>query len=291
MHCDRPAENNLSRAGELIAEAASKRAAIVCLPELFLSPYFCQYKHNDVVRHSAQPIPGPATDYLGNLARHYRVCILGGSIFERGGDGRYYDTTPVIDERGQLVGIYRKTHLPEDERYHEQHYFSPGTERTGVYTLAGCRVAPLLCYDQWFPETARLAALAGAEVICFPSAIGRFTDEEPAEGDWQSAWEDVQRAHAIANNVHVVAVNRTGIEGGLAFWGGSFGSDSFGKVLARGGEEEGVVVVTCNLSQAEETRRLWGFHRNRRPDLYSPLSESLANEPRRPSKIGGHLVR
>jgi predicted amidohydrolase len=266
-------EENVRRARERIAEAAKRGARIVCLPELFLSRYFCQEKGDRSAFELAETIPGPTTEQLGDVAARHRIVLIGGSILERGTNGNFYNTAPVLGPDGTLLGAYRKTHIPEDPRYHERHYFSPGDTGIRVFETPFGAIAVLICYDQWFPEAARIAVLKGAEIIFYPTAIGHLTDEEPEEGNWQKAWEDIQRGHAIANSVYIAAVNRIGIEGKIAFFGGSFVSDPFGNVLARAGSTEEVLIVSCDLSKNEELREGWGFLRNRRPDAYGELIE------------------
>jgi predicted amidohydrolase len=313
MRCTRSQEENLQYAGKCIAEAAKRGAQIVCLPELFLSSYFCQVTTNKEAFERAEPVPGPTTEQLSALAAKSRIVLVGGSIFERVDKGRFFNTCPVIGPDGALLGIYRKTHIPEDLRYHEQHYFLPGDTGIRVFETRYGNAAPLICFDQWFPEAARIAALKGAEIIIYPTAIGNFIEDvleedlpadlsseallaghspaQPAggfsdvwakeeaprrgakEGDWQKAWEDIQRSHAIANSIYVAAVNRVGIEEKLAFFGGSFVSDPFGNVLVRAGDKEEVVVTECDLSKNEEMQEGWGFIRNRRPEMYREIVE------------------
>lgn len=279
MRCSPSREENLAKALAMTEDAARQGAQIVCLPELFLSPYFCQKPANQSAFAGVEPIPGPTTERLAEAARRLEVVLIGGSLFEQvdrrdAPKGRlYYNTCPIFGPDGTLLGIYRKTHLPEDPGYHEQHYFAPGDTGIRVFETPFGRIAPLICYDQWFPEAARIAALRGAEILIYPTAIGRFTDEKPAEGDWQKAWEDVQRGHAIANNVFVAAVNRVGTEDSIAFFGGSFVCSEFGEVLAHAGTEEEVLLATVDLARVEATREAWGFFRNRRPELYGDLTK------------------
>lgn len=271
MCCTRSREENLQYARERIAEAAAKNAEIVCLPELFQSPYFCQVAEDTQVFEGAETIPGPTVEQLSTIAAEHHVVLVGGSIFEKGSNGKFFNTCPVVGPDGILLGTYRKTHIPEDSCYHEQHYFSKGDTGVRAFETPFGKIAVLICYDQWFPEAARVAALQGAEMIFYPTAIGNIMGEEASEGNWQEAWEAVQCGHAIANNIFVVAVNRVGVEGKLTFFGGSFVSDPFGNVLARAGSGEEVLVVPCDLSKNEELREGWGFMRNRRPDAYGEL--------------------
>ncbi len=273
MRCDSSRELNLQRALEKVSEAARGGAEIVCLPELFQSPYFCQKKDDRDAFALAEGIPGQTTQVLSEAARRLKIVLVGGSIFEKGSNGKFYNSSPIFGPDGTLLGTYRKTHIPEDPLYHEQHYFSPGDTGTKVFETPFGKIAPFICFDQWFPEAARLAALQGAEIIFYPTAIGNFADETLEEGSWQDAWETVQRGHAIANNVFVAAVNRVGKEDNLDFFGGSFICDAFGKVLSRAGQEEEILLAECDFSTILEVREGWGFMRNRRPELYKRLVE------------------
>ncbi len=275
MHCSSSREENLKRALEKISEAAAKGAHVVSLPELFQSLYFCQKKDDrDAFTHT-EAIPGETTKALSEAARKLKITLVGGSIFEKSSNGKFYNTTPVFGPDGVLLGTYQKTHIPEDLRFHEQHYFSPGDTGIKVFETPFGKVAPLICFDQWFPEAARVAALQGAEILFYPTAIGNFADEASGEGSWQDAWETVQRGHAIANNVFVAAVNRVGREDDLEFFGGSFICDAFGKVLARAGHEEEILLAECDLSMIPEVREGWGFFRNRRPETYEEITRKL----------------
>lgn len=273
MQCSTESAGNLQHALAMVKEAATKGANIVCLPELFLSPYFCQKKDDEGAFESAEEIPNKTTALLAQAALKHGIVLVGGSLFEKGSNGKFYNTAVVFGPDGAPLGTYRKTHIPEDQRYHEQHYFAAGDTGIRVFETPFGRIAPLICYDQWFPEAARIAALKGAEIIVYPTAIGNMTDENPEEGDWQAAWEGVQRGHAIANTVYVAAVNRVGVENSLSFFGGSFVCDDFGKVLARGGSGEEIVLASIDLSRIKKTREGWGFFRNRRPKEYGKLIE------------------
>lgn len=275
MECGGHAQANLQHALSLIDKAATRSVNIVCLPELFLSTYFCQKKDDVGAFKSAVGIPNETTALLSQAALKHGIVLVGGSLFEKGADGKFYNTATVFGPDGSLLGTYRKTHIPEDFRYHEQHYFSPGDTGVRVFQTPFGRIAPLICYDQWFPEAARIATLNGAEIIVYPTAIGNFTDEDPEEGNWQDAWEGVQRGHAIANSVCVAAVNRVGTEDCLSFFGGSFICDDFGTVLARGGKDEEIALATIDLSRIEKTREGWGFFRNRRPGEYGKITEGF----------------
>jgi agmatine deiminase len=265
---------NLSRALGLVEEAAREGAEVACLPELFTAPYFPQYEGGDGVGASdyTDTVPGRVTRELRRCAKAQGVAIIGGSVHESCG-GRLYNTCPVIDAQGRLLGKYRKTHIPHDENFFEQHYFQPGDTGFKAFDLAGARVGALICFDQWFPEAARCLALEGAEVIFYPTAIGTVKGVRQREGDWHQAWENVMRGHAIANSLAVCAVNRCGAEDRMRFWGGSFVCDAFGRTLSRLGAGEGVLVQRVDLDHGAEVRQGWGFFRNRRPQCYRRLVE------------------
>lgn len=267
--------DNLARALAGVARAAAGGANVVVLPELFLGPYFCQRKDDPSAFATAEPVPGPTTEALSRAARQHGVVLVGGSVFEKAADGRYFNTAPVFNPDGALVGSYRKTHIPEDILYHEQHYFAPGDTGVRVFDTAAGRIAPLICYDQWYPEAARLAALAGAELIVYPTAIGVIDEAVEANitGDWQGMWQAAQLGHAAANNVFVAAVNRVGKEGAITFWGGSFVAGPAGEVLAKGGGGEEVVAARCDLARVRPLQEAWRFLLNRRPEAYGKLIE------------------
>jgi len=267
---DRNLEHTLAMAKQAIAEGAR----ILCLQELYRTPYFPQYENRDASAY-AETIPGTSTEAFSALAREHGVVIVV-PLYERTASGEYYNTAVVIDADGQLLPPYRKVHVPYDPLFYEKAYFRPG-DRYRVYDTRYGRIAVLICYDQWFPEAARVVALQGAEIIFYPTAIGRISgEEEPPEGDWREAWETVQRGHAIANSVHVAAVNRVGDEGDIRFFGSSFVADAFGNVLARAGETgEEILVVEVDLAENEAVREGWGFFRNRRPETYGVLTRRL----------------
>src|SRR4051812_40888379 len=234
MRCDRNPADNIVQAMERVGDAARAGANLVVLPELFLGPYFCQRPDDASAFDLAEPIPGPTTQRLAAAAKEHRVVLAGGSVFEKAPDGRFFNTAAVFEPDGSLAGTYRKTHIPEDVLYHEQHYFTPGDTGVRVFDTAAGKVAPLICYDQWYPEAARIATLQGAEIIVYPTAIGIIDEqvEENITGDWQLMWRSTQVGHAAANNVFVAAVNRVGREGAIRFWGGSFVSGPDGQVMA-----------------------------------------------------------
>lgn len=260
-------EENYSKALGMIEESASKGAQIVCLPELFTTKYFPQTENSKL---KPEPIPGPTSKFLSAAARKNHVILIGGSIFELAGRKKY-NTSIVFDENGRMLGKYRKVHIPQDESFYEQDYFSSG-ERYPTFKTSRGRIGSLICFDQWYPEAARIERLEGAQVLFYPTAIGTVDTIEQVEGDWQQAWEAVQRGHAISNSMIVSAVNRVGREGEMKFWGGSFVYDQFGKLLARAGSSEEVLAVECDLSLGETVEKGWGFMRNRQPNTYSKIS-------------------
>lgn len=263
---------NLDLTLRMVADALSRGAKIVCLQELFYAPYFPVSRGANAARY-AETIPGETTRALSNLAREHHAMIIV-PIFEKGTDGMYYNAAVIIRPDGTHGGIYRKVHIPEDPHFYEKEYFAEGSGYVVEDTPYG-RIAVLICYDQWFPEAARAVTLLGADLIFYPTAIGWAEGlEDPVEGDWREAWETVQRGHAIANGVHVAAVNRCGTEGEITFWGSSFVSDSFGKVIARAGSSrDEVVVVDLDLGMNRLVRDGWGFLTNRRPRTYRILTQ------------------
>jgi N-carbamoylputrescine amidase len=279
MACGRDPNENLAKAEWRIRQAAAQGAQIVCLQELFRSEYFCR-EENPAWFDLAESVPGPTTEALGRLAREMAVVIVG-SVFERRAAGIYHNTAVVVDADGILLGAYRKMHIPDDPLYYEKYYFTPGDLGFRCFDTRYARLAPLVCWDQWYPEAARLAALAGAQVICYPTAIGWHPAEKAAEGEAQhDAWRTIQRSHAIANGVYVAAINRVGFEGppesGLEFWGGSFVADPFGRVLAEASHDrEEILVVECDPRRQEEVRRNWPFLRDRRIDAYGAILKRL----------------
>jgi N-carbamoylputrescine amidase len=275
MSCDERPDRNLKKAISRIGDAARRGATIVCLQELFRSQYFCQTE--DAARFAlAEPIPGPSTEALAKVARQKRVTIVA-SLFERRAAGVYHNTAVIIDRDGSIVGKYRKMHIPDDPLYYEKFYFTPGDLGFMTHRTSAGACGLLVCWDQWFPEAARLTALSGAQMLFYPTAIGWLPDEQEEMNQAQhQAWETIQRAHAIANGVFVVVVNRVGREGKLTFWGQSFVADPFGRVIAKASStEEETLIVECDLARIEETRQNWPFLRDRRIDAYAPLSARL----------------
>jgi N-carbamoylputrescine amidase len=271
MSCDAEPRRNLDKALARIEEAAARGAKVVCLQELFRSRYFCQ---SEEARNFdlAESIPGPTTEALSAAAAAHKVVIVG-SIFERRAEGVYHNTAVVLDADGRLAGRYRKMHIPDDPHYYEKFYFTPGDLDFTAHRTAHATVGALVCWDQWFPEAARLVALAGAQIVFYPTAIGwERTEIESVRHRQLQAWETVQRGHAIANGMFVAVANRVGAEDSLEFWGNSFVVDPFGEVIAHagaGGEE--ILIADCNLGLIEETRRNWPFLRDRRIDAYGDL--------------------
>jgi predicted amidohydrolase len=272
MPCADTPQANMARALRHIADAARAGAGLVVLPELFLGPYFCQSRDDRSAFQRAEPVPGPTTQALASAARQHAVTLVGGSIFEKAGE-QYFNTASVFLPDGSIAGHYRKTHIPEDNLYHEQHYFAPGDTGVRVFDTPAGRVAPLICYDQWYPEAARIAVLAGAEVLIYPTAIGVIDAEveENITGDWEGMWQAAQVGHAAANNVYVAAVNRVGREGAIQFWGGSFVAGPDAQLLAKAGSGEEVLLADCDLGRIAALQAAWRFLPNRRPSMYAPL--------------------
>jgi N-carbamoylputrescine amidase len=272
MTCSDPPAENLEKALARIEEAAAQGAKVICTQELFRSRYFCQ-SENPAHFDLAEPIPGPSTDALCRLAGSLGVVLVG-SLFERRTEGIYHNTAVVIDDQGELLGSYRKMHIPDDPLYHEKFYFTPGDLGFKSFNTRFGPLGVMICWDQWFPEAARLTALSGARILFYPTAIGWQFDEGPqVDAAQHDAWETVQRGHAIANGVFVAAANRVGREGGIEFYGQSFVADPFGAVLARASSsQEEILLVECDLGQVERTRRDWPFLRDRRVDSFGDLS-------------------
>ena len=279
MACSRDPAENLAKAEWRIREAAGRGAQIICLQELFRSQYFCR-EENARLFDLAETIPGPSSEALSRLARELNVVVIG-SLFERRAPGVYHNTAVVIDSTGALLGLYRKMHIPDDPLYFEKFYFTPGDLGFRSFDTRYGRVAALVCWDQWYPEAARLATLAGAEVLFYPTAIGWHPSEKAELGAAQhDAWRTIQRSHAIANGVYVAVVNRVGFVGppdhGLEFWGASFVADPFGRMLAEAlHDREETLVVECDRRHMEEVRRNWPFLRDRRIDAYAGITNRL----------------
>jgi N-carbamoylputrescine amidase len=277
MKCSTDSEANLQRAIAGIREAAGKGAEIVCLQELFRNQYFCREENADLF-NLAETIPGPSTEAIGAVAKSLGVAVVA-SLFEKRAHGLYHNTAAIIDADGSLAGIYRKMHIPDDPLYYEKFYFTPGDLGFLNFETRFSRIGVLVCWDQWYPEGARLTSLQGANVLFYPTAIGWHPLEKAQYGEAQlDAWRTVQRGHAISNGIYVAAVNRTGYEGtpesGLEFWGNSFVSDPFGRVIAQAStSEEEVLVTECDPKLMDEVRRNWPFFRDRRIDAYAPITK------------------
>jgi N-carbamoylputrescine amidase len=273
MSCSQHPEDNVAKAIERIRLATRQGAQIICLQELFRSLYFCQSEDTSCFR-LAEPIPGPTTAILSQLAAELKVVLIA-SLFEQRAAGLFHNTAVVIDADGALVGKYRKMHIPDDPLYYEKFYFTPGDIGFHTFQTRYAKIGVLVCWDQWFPEGARLTALGGAQILFYPTAIGWHLAEVPEERQaQQQAWETIQRSHAIANGVYVAAVNRVGAEGGLQFWGTSFVSDPFGRLVTRAShDQEETLVVACDLTRLDTVRQNWPFLRDRRVDAYDKLTK------------------
>jgi N-carbamoylputrescine amidase len=282
MESDR--KRNVARALDRVREAAARGARVVCLPELFATPYFCQ-REDPAAFELAEPIPGPTVQAMSEAARDHAVVLVV-PCFEKRAAGLYHNTVVVIGPDGTELGRYRKMHVPDDPQFEEKFYFAPGDLGFVAVPTEFVTLGPLICWDQWYPEAARLATLRGAQILLYPTAIGWLPSEKAAVGAAQlDAWRTIQRAHAIANGVFVAATNRVGFEpspaGGIEFWGHSFVCDPFGEVLEEAGESEALLLVDCDLARQEEVRRTWPFLRDRRIDAYGGLDARLLDETRR----------
>ncbi len=278
MRCTKDAEENLARVSAKIREAADRGAQIVCTHELFRSEYFCRTEDAELF-NLAEPVPGPATEALTKIAKEKKIAIVA-SFFEKRAPGIYHNTCAVLDADGSFLGKYRKMHIPDDPLYYEKFYFTPGDLGFPNFDTRYGRIGVQICWDQWYPEGARMVALQGAQVIFYPTSIGWHPKEKAEFGAAQlDAWRTIQRGHAIANGVYVAVVNRVGFEGnpaagdpGIEFWGGSFVADPFGKIVAEASnDKEEVLVVECDPAKSEDTRRNWPFLRDRRIDAYEPI--------------------
>jgi agmatine deiminase len=264
--------SNMEKTVQKVEDASRMGAQIVCLQELYRTRYFPQAEKQDV-SNLAETVPGESTKAFSALAKKNRIVVIA-PLFEKSASGKYYNSAAVIDADGKILGVYRKVHIPCDPYFYEKNYFEAGDTGYCVLETRYARVGVLICYDQWFPEPARINALKGAQIIFYPTAIGYIKGDRMSEGNWHDAWKTVQRAHAIANGVHVAAVNRVGEEGQLKFWGGSFVCDSFGVMLKEASySEEETSVVKVDLAKNERIQEGWGFLRNRRPDTYHALAE------------------
>lgn len=273
MSCSSDPKQNMDHAINGLRVAASKGANIVCLQELFTSLYFCDvedYEHFNL----AESIPGSSTDILSAIAKELGIVIIA-SLFEKRTHGMYHNTTAVLDADGTYLGKYRKMHIPDDPAYYEKFYFTPGDLGYKIFQTKFAKIGVLICWDQWYPEAARLTALMGAEVLFYPTAIGWAATQDQATNDEQfNAWQTIQRSHAVANGVHVVSVNRVGLEqnGAMKFWGGSFVSNPFGHLLSQAShDQEEVLVVDIDTQLTDRYRTHWPFMRDRRIDSYGDI--------------------
>lgn len=273
MSCSGNAKSNMDKAIAGIKDAAAKGANIVCLQELFTSLYFCDVEDYENFK-LAEPIPGPSTDTLSAVAKELGVVVIA-SLFEKRAQGLYHNTTAVLDADGTYLGKYRKMHIPDDPAYFEKFYFTPGDLGYKVFKTKFGTIGVLICWDQWYPEAARLTALMGAEILFYPTAIGWATSQDEATNTEQyNAWQTIQRSHAVANGVHVVSVNRVGFEqnGAMKFWGGSFVSNPFGSLIVKAShDQEEVIVTELDLSKTDSYRTHWPFMRDRRIDSYGEI--------------------
>lgn len=281
MSCTASKEANTLKAMQLTREAAAKGAKIICLQELFSSLYFCDtedYNHFAL----ADAIPGPVTDAWGQLAAELKVVIIA-SLFEKRAQGLYHNTTAVLDADGTYLGKYRKMHIPDDPAYYEKFYFTPGDLGYRVFTTAYGIIGVLICWDQWYPEAARITALMGAEILFYPTAIGWATSQDETTNHEQyNAWQTIQKSHAVANGIHVVSVNRVGMEqnGAMRFWGGSFVSNPMGTLLYQAPhDQEAVEVIQIDTSLTDQYRTHWPFLRDRRIDSYESITRRFIDEP------------
>jgi len=278
MTCTADKQQNLEKAIGKVREAAQKGAQIVCLQELFTSLYFCDVEDYDNFA-LAEAIPGPSTNTLSALAGELGVVIIA-SLFEKRAKGVYHNTTAVLDADGAYLGKYRKMHIPDDPGFYEKFYFTPGDLGYKVFKTKFATIGVLICWDQWYPEAARITALMGADILFYPTAIGwATTQDDDTNTEQYNAWQTIQRSHAVANGVHVVSVNRSGQEGELKFWGGSFVSNPFGRVLYQASHtDEEVIVMELDLDKSDYYRSHWPFLRDRRIDSYQPITKRLIDD-------------
>ncbi len=283
MRCSADPADNLQRALDMARKAAKNGAKLICLPELFQSRYFCQ-SEDSAQFALAEPVPGPGSDAFAGLAAEFDATIVI-SLFERRAPGLFHNTAAVLDGRKGYAGKYRKMHIPDDPRFYEKYYFTPGDLGFRSFATGAGNLGVLICWDQWYPEAARLTALKGAEILIYPTAIGWQPEEKARLGERQhAAWELMQRAHAVANGCFVLAINRTGFEpdptgnGGIEFWGQSFAVAPDGRVLARGpAEAEAILELELNLAEIEAFRIGWPFLRDRRIDAYEDITQRFSD--------------
>lgn len=272
MSCSKDYSLNLDKAIRKIRRAASQGAKIVCLQELFTSVYFCQTE-DDHFFALAEQIPGPLTQKMQAVAEELGVVLIL-PYFERRSAGLYYNTAVVIDADGSYLGKYRKMHIPDDPGFYEKYYFTPGDLGYKVFETKYGRVGVLICWDQWYPEAARITALMGADILFYPTAIGTLPEENSEDKKkFMDAWMSIQRSHAVANGCYVASVNRVGTENDLSFWGHSFVAGTFGEIISQADESEQILISECDFSRIEKQRQIWPFYRDRRIDSYNPILE------------------
>ncbi|HWV74662.1 MAG TPA: carbon-nitrogen hydrolase [Pseudosphingobacterium sp.] len=273
MSCVADKPTNLAKAIEQVKEAAKKGAQIICLQELFTSLYFCDEENYDNFA-LAESIPGPSTDELSKVAAELNVVIVA-SLFEKRAQGLYHNTTAVLDADGTYLGKYRKMHIPDDPGFYEKFYFTPGDLGYKVFKTKYATIGVLICWDQWYPEAARITALMGAEILFYPTAIGWAVTQDAGTNEEQyNAWQTIQRSHAVANGIPVVSINRVGEEAGVRFWGGSFIANPFGSLIYKAShDQEETVVTEVDLNQSDYYRSHWPFLRDRRIDSYQPITK------------------
>jgi N-carbamoylputrescine amidase len=270
--CSNQASENLERAKQFIHQAASKGAELVCLPELFHTPYFCQSIDAENFDR-ALALESAAIKELRELAADHKLVTIV-PFFERRTAGIYHNSLVIIEQDGSIAGIYRKTHLPDDPGFYEKYYFTPGENPIEPIQTSVGKIGALICWDQWFPEAARLMALRGADLLVYPTAIGTLSEETPEQkSQYLDAWQTIQRSHAIANALPVISVNRVGREGDISFWGRSFVTGALGEYLVKADQSDGVWAVKVDLTQTEKQRQIWPFMRDRRIDLYSDMDK------------------
>lgn len=277
MSCSSNPDENVKKVITEIEKAAKQGAQIICLQELFKSLYFCDVEDYDNFG-LAETVPGPTTDILSAKAEELGVVIIS-SLFEKRTTGIYHNTAAVIDADGSYLGMYRKMHIPDDPGYFEKFYFTPGDLGYKVFETKYAKVGVLICWDQWFPEAARLTAMKGAEILFYPTAIGWHQDQdEKTNAEQLEAWKTIQKSHSVTNGIPVVSVNRVGKEGEMQFWGNSFVTNSFGKILYQADENEETIIASINLDESDEKRTHWPFFRDRRIDSYSEITERFLDE-------------
>jgi len=268
---------NLEKTLKMVEDAAKKGAEIICLQELYKTPYFPQ-KRGVKIDSYLETIPGESTNAFKVISKKYK-CSIVLPIYEKAKNGKLFNTVVVLNEKGDIQPSYRKIHIPHDPSFYEKDYFAEGDNGYRLYKHKDVTFAVLICFDQWFPEAARSLKLSGAEIIFYPTAIGNIVGKKPIDGDWHDAWETIMRGHAIANSLPVAAINRTGVEDKLDFWGQSFVTDAFGKVIKRAGaKKEEILIASLDLSMNDYISNDWGFLRNRRPDTYKKITDKIVKK-------------